>query len=453
MSSIKAPNADQGTRDALDGQSVGGLFAGLDQYPHLALAVSGGADSTALMLLIRHWLDGGAASRPAVSVLTVDHGLREEAAEEARWVGDLAAKLGFSQHILVWQGPKPHTGLQAIARGARYDLMTGFCREHGIPALVTAHNCDDQAETFLMRLSRGSGVDGLSAMAPHSRCSGVDLLRPLLTVSRQQLESFLKSRNQSWQEDPSNRETRYERVWLREALKQADTLETLGLNKSQLHLSATRLRRARQALETVTASFLQSTLKVHEAGFGSLAVSELLGQPDEIALRALVRMAGAFGGGQTYPRLAKAEAALAKLQTGVSGLTLAGCHFAVRGTQLLMTREYGRMSHHPVSVTPGQTLEWDNRFHVALPENAPAGTVLRPLGPGGVRALKDAGGKVEGIPQAALLTLPSLWLSGELAEIPIAGFRRIFSGVPAIEAVARFTNREHIFARISDHDL
>ena len=140
-------------------------FSPLEGYSSAALAVSGGPDSMALMHLASRWLSLKGRGPASISVLTVDHGLRPESAAEAAFVGARAGALGFTHATLAWTGEKPKTGIQAGAREARYGLMTAYCREHGIACLVTAHTEDDQAETFLMRLRRGSGLDGLASMA------------------------------------------------------------------------------------------------------------------------------------------------------------------------------------------------------------------------------------------------------------------------------------------------
>ena len=163
-------------------------------------------------------------------VLTVDHGLRRESAEEAAWVGHEAARLGFEHATLVWAGPKPASGLQAAARAARYSLMSNFldreARDGRVPvkrSIVTAHHADDQAETFLMRLARGSGLDGLSGMRPTEVIAADDrsytILRPLLEVPKARLVATLEARGLTWREDPSNAVQDFERVRVREALE------------------------------------------------------------------------------------------------------------------------------------------------------------------------------------------------------------------------------------------
>src|SRR5690606_24842602 len=128
-----------------------------------------------------------------------------------------ASALGLAGAMLEWQGDKPTTGIQARARQARYDLLIGWCTDNRAGALVTAHSLEDQAETFLMRLARGSGADGLAAMRP-AREDRIAILRPLLGVSRARLRSTLTAAGQHWLEDPANRDPRFERVRWRTTL-------------------------------------------------------------------------------------------------------------------------------------------------------------------------------------------------------------------------------------------
>ena len=171
----------------------GAAFDRLALYPKLALAVSGGPDSLALLHLAAAWR-AARGEGPELHVLTVDHGLRAASREEALMVGRLASALGLPHAILEWerQGER-HTALQARARAARYDLMVAYCHAHDIPALATAHTLDDQAETFLMRLKRGSGLDGLAAIPMTGAWSGIAVERPLLDVAKARLIATLRS--------------------------------------------------------------------------------------------------------------------------------------------------------------------------------------------------------------------------------------------------------------------
>ncbi len=159
-------------------------FSCLEPLPASVLAVSGGPDSMALMHLTRRCLDIKGRPPAAVAVVTVDHGLRAESKEEAAFVADHARRLGFAHTTVEWTGEKPKTGIQAAARRARYDLLASHARACGIACIVTAHTEDDQAETLLMRLRRGSGIDGLAAMASVSEWNGVAIVRPLLGFSK-----------------------------------------------------------------------------------------------------------------------------------------------------------------------------------------------------------------------------------------------------------------------------
>ena len=162
------------------------LFADWKAAPAIVLAVSGGPDSIALMWLAARWRR--ALSRgPRLIAVTVDHGLRAEAAAEARDVKRLARALDLPHRTMRWTGAKPKSGVPAAARAARYRLLAQAARESGATHILTAHTRDDQAETLLMRLLRGSGIAGLAAMARVTEREGVLLARPFLDVSKSQL--------------------------------------------------------------------------------------------------------------------------------------------------------------------------------------------------------------------------------------------------------------------------
>ena len=287
-----------------------GAFAPLARFPRLALAVSGGVDSMTMLHLIARWrLEG--AGKPELAVLTVDHGLRAGSRDEAEMVARLAKSLGLRHAILSWMRDDRQTGgLQASAREARYDLMAAYCHANDIPALVTAHHLDDQAETFLMRLKRGSGLDGLAAIPEESVWSGIVVLRPLLDIPKGRLTSTLAEADLCWAEDPSNSDQRFERARMRTG---SDALAKLGLTHEALARSARRLKRARAAIDELTERFLAEHGAMSEAGYGLIARDALLAAPEEIALRALARVVGSVGGRAKPLQLAKLEALLASL--------------------------------------------------------------------------------------------------------------------------------------------
>lgn len=307
----------------------------------LALAVSGGGDSLALMhLAARHAAEWGA---PAPVVLTVDHGLRRGSGADARKVAAWAGALGLKAHILVWRGRKPATGIEAAARQARYRLMGTFLATHGPRWLCVAHNRDDQAETFLLRLARGSGVDGLSAMAarapwPVPGFPGLTLARPLLGCSGAALRGLLTEAGQDWLEDPMNRDPAFDRVRLRAA---AAVLAEAGLSADRIAAAAAHLARARQALEQVTEAVLARAVRpaAPEATHGGgLLVDRaaLAAAPREVGLRALAAVLMAVSGAAYRPRFEALERLFDAIAGGTlgRGATLAGCRVGPAGRGL-----------------------------------------------------------------------------------------------------------------------
>ncbi|MDF0493939.1 tRNA lysidine(34) synthetase TilS [Bradyrhizobium yuanmingense] len=272
------------------------LFAGLRDAPALVLAVSGGPDSVALMWLAARW-QRSLARGPQLTVVTIDHGLRPEAAREAREVKRLAAALGLPHRTLRWRGEKPKTGLPAAAREARYRLLAQAARAAGASHVLTAHTRDDQAETLLMRLFRGSGLAGLSAMAPFTERDGIVLARPLLDVPKSQLIATLRRARIGFAEDPTNRDTAFTRPRLRALLP---LLAAEGGDARNLARLAARLARANAAVE-VLADGAERFLRLRargdapQAGVRSFEASAFAALPEEVRLRLLLRAIDALG--------------------------------------------------------------------------------------------------------------------------------------------------------------
>ena len=240
---------------------------------------------------------------PDLYVVTVDHALRPAAATEAAWVAAETHSLGLPHKTLRWHGAKPATGIQEAARDARYRLLAGAARENKCDAIVLAHTQDDQAETVLMRLGRGSGVDGLSAMQPRGQTpDGVLLFRPLLGIAKTRLTATLEGLGKSWREDPSNADQRFERVRLRTACVHSDAL---GLRTPQLAQSAMRMGRARDALDEWTNDVIRQRVVLHDGAGAGMGAAEFRRIPDEIALRTLQRLLWAFGGQDRTPSLTR----------------------------------------------------------------------------------------------------------------------------------------------------
>lgn len=394
------------------------LLAPLSRFPHVALAVSGGPDSLALMRLAARWrAELGLALK--LSVLTVDHGLRPSSREEALTVGRLAAELGLPHAILTWEQEPHSASLQARARAARYDLMAAYCHEHDIPALVTAHHLDDQAETFLMRLKRGSGLDGLAAIPERGAWAGIAILRPLLDVPKARLVATLDEAGIAFASDPSNVDPRFERARVRGS---TEALERLGLTSEALALSARRLRRAREALDHAAQDFLAAHSETSEAGYALIDRDALASAPQEIALRALAQLIGAVGGGETPLRLAKLEALLAALMEDPDKVhTLGRCRLEPISGRLGIFREVRGRGLPVARLLPGERTLWDNRFRIELGANEPEPITVRALGESGLRALRDRSALPLSLPRLAGRALPSCWRGEVLLGLPMLG--------------------------------
>lgn len=308
------------------------LFADCKAAPAIVLAVSGGPDSIALMWLAARWRRA-LARGPRLLAVTVDHGLRAEAAAEAREVKRLARTLDLEHRTLRWTGPKPKTGLPAAARAARYRLLAKAARQRGATHILTAHTRDDQAETLLMRMLRGSGISGLAAMARESERDGLVLARPLLHVSKSRLIATLNSAKLGFADDPTNRDPSFTRARLR-ALMPALAAE--GGSAHNLARLASRLARANAAVELLAdgaerylalkdreasrsdaKSFDAKTLKAKTLDAKTFNAKAFAAMPEEIRLRLLKRAIDRFGH-EGRAELGKVEALLAALDRAVA---------------------------------------------------------------------------------------------------------------------------------------
>ncbi len=396
------------------------LFACLENAGHAGLAVSGGADSLALMHLVHGWRRQNSAQRPRLTVLTIDHGLRPESADEVEWVAKQADALGLPCAILRWQGNKKSSAIQEKARNARYALMAEYSHANGIDALVSAHHLDDQAETVLMRLGRGSGVDGLAAMPAVRACAGVPLHRPLLDVPKARLIATLENLGQKWLEDPSNEDTRFERVRVRRAMEQ---LADIGISAQALARTARRLRRAREALDQIAAKFLCDHSQLEDAGYCRIALKALLLAPEDIALRALSRAIEGVGGVPSRLRMRKLEALLEALGRGSqTALTLGGCRIVPGDDTLLILREAGRSGLSDIVLKPGECGLWDNRYRVSLGAAASDTLHVRALGPQGYGQIRARLGVALTLPEHAADGIVSFWDKENVLAVPPLGY-------------------------------
>ncbi|QDM18383.1 tRNA lysidine(34) synthetase TilS [Tardiphaga sp. vice352] len=284
------------------------LFADWQSAPALILAVSGGPDSVALLWLAARWrraLKRG----PALLAVTLDHGLRPEAAREARDVRRLAASLDIPHRTLRWTGAKPSAGLPAAAREARYRLLARAAKRHKATHILTAHTRDDQAETLLMRMARGSGLAGLAAMARQTRLDGVVLARPFLGVPKARLIATLAKAKVGFAEDPTNQDPHFTRPRWRALMPK---LAAEGFDSRNLARLATRLARANVALEGLVDGAEQFLALRSGAARPGIDACGFAGLTEEVRLRLLLRMIGRVGH-EGPAGLGQAEALLAAI--------------------------------------------------------------------------------------------------------------------------------------------
>ena len=325
------------------------LLDDLSSCPALVLAVSGGPDSTALLWLAARWR-ASRKSGPTLIAVTIDHGLRKDAAAEARAVAKLARKLGIAHRTLRWTGKKPKTGLPQAARVARYALLAEAARKAGAPAVLTAHTRDDQAETVLIRMSRGSGLTGLAGMAraaplPGSAMGGLQLIRPFLDIPKSRLVATLEAAGIPFAEDPTNRDPRFTRARLRGLMPR---LAGEGLDAPRLATLARRLARAEAALaqETDRAFGRLGAAKSGRIAFDRTGFAAL---SPEIALR-LVGQAVNRTGDEGPVELGKLEALAAALGPALADpkgrfrRTLAGAVVSLTPAQVTVERAPPRRS-------------------------------------------------------------------------------------------------------------
>lgn len=304
----------------------------------LAVAVSGGPDSMALLLLAQAW----AGERGyEIAALTVDHDLRDASAEEARQVSEWLASRGVKHHTLVWsEGQRVRSidrSPQTEARDGRFALMAEWCTAHGAHALLLAHHADDQIETFFDRLLRGSGVDGLAAIAADTTRGGLRVLRPLLAFDKNALISTCDAHGQAWISDPSNSDESFKRVRIRHLIA---NLEQEGLDRDRILKTVGHMQRAKSAIDQAVDDLESEAVAQSGQSEKVLIVDEVLQAPEEVGLRFLARTLMTISGG-IYPTrfdgLERVYRALAT--TDWSDRTLHGCHLKVRNGRLHVSRE------------------------------------------------------------------------------------------------------------------
>ncbi len=349
------------------------LFGGYESFRRIAIGVSGGIDSMALLYLLKRWTQEIGASAPKLYAFTVNHGLRAEAATEAAGVRQYCTRLGVPHETLDWVGEKPTSNIQSEARNARHVLLRQAAEDHGCEALFLAHHLEDQAETFLTRLARGSGVYGLAGIRRERELDGLHICRPLLLISKVRLKALLQTEQVPWFEDPSNQDEQFTRVRFRQAQGE---LDELGLTATKLSDTARRMARAADAIDVWVDEVAEKACTFHSAGPVRFDSSCLEYVPDEIGLRLVGRLVRYISGAAYMPRLAKLEGLYEVLKggEGARAATLGGVRFALakpHGDALWFCfREAGRNGMPEIEVKPGDEGIWDARWRFKAAHSA-----------------------------------------------------------------------------------
>ena len=339
---------DQGRFDALMS-----AFEPFERAPHVAVGVSGGADSMALAIFLSDWArrQGG-----SVTALIVDHGLRPESGTEAQSVSETLLVLGIENQILSWASDDVMSGIQSKARHARYALMETWCKQANVMHLAIAHHADDQAETVLMRIEKGSGSDGLSGIPKTRELQHCRLLRPLLNVRKQALVRFLDDRGVSWVHDPSNDDPKYARTIIRSGIVN-DNIDIDGVA-----MSATRFARVRDVAETAAARWLARYADIKSSGYLALNRAALMDAAEDTRLRVLSRAATVIGGKTYPPAISATERLFDNLAKGRAA-TVSGSLFTVKKNDVMVFREMRNLPSAQSFV--GREILWDGRFSIA----------------------------------------------------------------------------------------
>ena len=388
--------------------SLSDIEAQLKNLPSpFAVAVSGGPDSLALLHLVHAF---ARKHQKKIFALTVNHGLRRDSDKEALFVQKIAQDKEIPHAILTWSETKPSSRIQEKARNARYDLLLNWCKENQVPTLLLGHHQQDQEETFWLRLSAGSGLEGLTGMKSRVNRDGIHVCRPLLTFSKERLTATLEAEKQEWIEDPSNQNPAFFRARFREYLREE------GLTSTRLEAVMRKLQEDADFIQSSLKEALSQTVQHFEAGYFSIQKEAFERLHPALAKRLISLLVRWFSKDSYPPRSTQIDEILKRLQTS-KAFTSGGAYWISKATEVLVIREVGEIKDKVSLATLEKPFLWDNRFWVdpSLKHSfSGEETLLSPL-KNHPLPKKEI---VSSIPPSVWPTLPALWQKGRIVSIP-----------------------------------
>lgn len=384
----------------------------------IGVAVSGGSDSTALLSLSSEW--ARLKGRKVISA-TVDHGLRIASAFECQEVKKTSIQMEVDHTTIKWSG-KPRGNLQNAARNARHRLLKRWANKNNLSIVLLGHTLDDNAETVMLRLIRGSGVDGLSGISKRKTINGFKVFRPLLFLRRAHLQEYLRYRGLPWIEDPSNSDSRFDRVRIRKLLSDVNTF---GLTSQKLTLVAEHMCRAKEALNSCVMEFAKSDISQTSWGDFEISLCRFLECSEEVQFRVLSSILRWNSGKKYNPRFGSLRKIHSEIKDSKLGArrSLMGSLIRIKADKIIVSREFSAIPKP--KIIKKQVFVWDNRWKIRV---NPSKVNLGFIGPlGNNRSAKVMKFLDSSIPKSALSCVPAMFEGDEVICVPILSYGTAFT--------------------------
>ena len=379
----------------------------------IGVGVSGGGDSLALMLLSAEWAQNNNRTLKAV---TIDHGLRSGSSLECDHVKRISDGLSIEHTTLKWL-MEPIGNLQNAARNARHELLLEWTKKQKLSVVLLGHTLDDNAETIVIKLIRGSGIDGLAGIEKNIKINGLNIFRPLINTPREDLRSYLRVKKITWIDEPSNFDERFERIKVRNFLP---SLSGVGLTPKKLVKLASHMRRAKEALNWQVSNFARQHVQQTIWGDLEINLNEFVKIPKEHQFRLLSSGLRWISGKVYKPRFQSLERLLNAITSRKLGksMSLMGCIIKYDGNWLKLSREFSAISRPSLALEPN--FVWEKKWQIKVDLEKLNIAIVGPLGKNG---LEQIGGynRIK-IPQKSLICSVAMFENEKLLCVPIISY-------------------------------